>query len=387
MTLKRTRWSTAASFALFGALLGTWSSRLPYVKAQLHLMTGELSIALLGLPVGLVVATLLARRIIERTGMRRTFVGSQIAVSGALMLPTLATGALTLGLALAGFGLAAGLYDVAINTQAVRVERAYGRSVLAQMHGFFSVGVLAAAPISSLAVSSGVPMRLQFAVIAGAVLIAGLILRGDPGEVRSPALVPAQPPARATLTSARLLGVVAFCGLFVEGAVEGWGGIHLRESQGASLSLAALSVAAFAAGMSLGRFLGDWLVDRFGRVRLCRCSSAIAAGAMVFAVTTPDAPAALASYVLVGAGTATIFPIAISAAGEASGASVSPIATITRLAYLGLFLAPAAVGLIGQLWDLSLGLLVVAAALGVCALVIGQAIRPPGYGQASLPPA
>ena len=51
-----------------------------------------------------------------------------------------------------------------------------------------------------------------------------------------------------------VLGVIAFCGLFAEGAVSNWGGVMLHQVRHASFTVAALVTAGFGAGMLIGRF-------------------------------------------------------------------------------------------------------------------------------------
>ncbi len=79
------------------------------------------------------------------------------------VLPILLWGAGTLAEvipALLAFGIAGGILDVAINAQAVRLEEAYGRPLMASFHACYSLAGLTGALLGGLlAVSAGQPAR------------------------------------------------------------------------------------------------------------------------------------------------------------------------------------------------------------------------------------
>jgi len=124
-----------------------------------------------------------------QTGVGSVFAGmiaerrtSSVALRIALM--TIALGALLVGLApnqpllIAAFvlyGLGIGGVDASMNMQGVRVQAAYGRSVMANFHGVWSVAGIAGALYASGVTKLDVPLGVSLAVIAAFTLVIALL--------------------------------------------------------------------------------------------------------------------------------------------------------------------------------------------------------------------
>ena len=93
---------------------------------------------------------------------------------------------------LLAFGMAAGLLAVAINAQAVLVERGYRRPLMASFHACYSIGGLSGALLGGIlaSVRAG-PVAVCLAAALPAAVVAAAASRG---LVEEPAMV--NPPAR-----------------------------------------------------------------------------------------------------------------------------------------------------------------------------------------------
>ena len=182
----RARRSTAAVFLVHAAIAGTLAPRIPAIKSGLGLGDGQLGIALTGFAAGLFAGTRIAAWLVDRYGSRRVVqVGLPLLAVG-LAGPALAGGLATLTLALVPFGIAAGLVDVAMNAQAVQVERAARRPIMSSLHGFWSVGLLASSGIASGLAAAGVSVRTNLLVAAAILTVLSLLVpRGLVRDVRS----------------------------------------------------------------------------------------------------------------------------------------------------------------------------------------------------------
>src|SRR5688572_8354814 len=140
--LRRARLATAVVFAVHGAVMGTFTARVPWLVDHAGLGPGSLGVALLMPGVGATLAMPLSGRLVHRFDLRPLVRMLVVLWCAALLLPALPTALPLLCLALAGYGAAAGLADVAMNAQAVLVEQRYGRSVMSGLHGWWSVGGL-----------------------------------------------------------------------------------------------------------------------------------------------------------------------------------------------------------------------------------------------------
>ena len=118
------RIAVTAVFVAHGLLFASWTAHIPHVMRHLGLSDGTLGLALLGAPAGSVAAMLLASYLIPRLGSRRVV---QVALVGYCATGPLVglTGSLAaLFGALFIWGAFQGTLDVAMNTQAIAVERA-----------------------------------------------------------------------------------------------------------------------------------------------------------------------------------------------------------------------------------------------------------------------
>ncbi|MFC7713529.1 MFS transporter [Nonomuraea recticatena] len=137
-------------FALLGIVSGVWAARIPTVKQSLHLSDGQLSLGLLAVAVGLVIGMQFAGRITDRLGSARVVVPAGVTCALAMIPPGFAPNLAVLIVTLFLWGLLNASLDVAMNTHAVEVERAYGRPLMSSFHGMFSAGGLLGAGAGAL---------------------------------------------------------------------------------------------------------------------------------------------------------------------------------------------------------------------------------------------
>ena len=405
----------AVLFAALGILNGVWAARIPAVKAGLGLSDGSLGVALISAPVGLVLATLAAGRIVDRFGSSRP-----ARVAGALVVVApvgmgLAGNQAELMAALLAYGAVGGVLDVAMNAQAVRVERGYGRPLMNSFHGLFSFGVLGGALIGGLSAGAGIAPAPTFAAdglaLLVTVLIAGRALLPGPEVPDAPAGVPdapemppgdGRPQVRATdgpgsrgpaggslrrwfggvTARVAILGALSFCSLLGEGAVENWSAVYFRYSLGVTAGLAAAGLAAFSITMACGRLFGDRVAARIGAVRLMRGCGFLAAAGLGAGLLSRNPAGAVAGFALFGAGLSCTFPQLVSAAGNADPSRPgSMIARVAGSGYAGGMTGPVVIGAAASLTSLPLALgipVLLAGIIGVSARAVSPIGRPGG---------
>lgn len=353
-------------FAVNGFALSSWFPHIPAVQRKLELSDGALGIALLGAPIGALLSMAGCGWLLARFGSARVTRTAALALCIALPLPGLATNMVLLTVALALLGVANGTLDVAMNAQAVEVERQYRRPIMASFHAAFSLGGLLSAglaiPILSLGLGT-VPHLTAVAVTLGAVaLIAARRLLPTEGEAsRGPAFAR---PARSLVW----LGIIAFCVLLGEGAMADWSAVYLRNTLETSAGFAAAGYAAFSGAMALGRLTGDRLTVRLGPERLIRSGGVVVALGLGLAVIIAHPAAVLIGFASVGAGLSCLFPVLLSAAARTSSLSTgSALAAVTAMGYTGFLAGPPLIGLAAEGITLRWALSIVAALGGVIA--------------------
>lgn len=386
-------------FLLNGMLFGTWVSRIPMVQERHELTHGALGVALLGMALGALVAMPLSGWASARLGSRRVAAFWTVVYAGVLPCLAFAPGVLWLKLGLFLFGAGHGGLDVAMNGQAVLVERRYHRPIMSTFHALFSAGGLAGAAMGAGMAWLEVPVETHFltvaALLGGTVMLIALrpllpddrVERAGGEEVSSNDEALATPvPAKSGLASIpaadrrRLiaLGVLAFCIMMGEGAMADWSGLFLKQVAGAGDGLASAGYAAFSLAMMLGRFTGDSLTLRLGPERLVRGSGVLAAAGLLLALITAHPYAAVLGFAAVGAGFATVIPQVFSAAGRVKETSPGlALAAVTTLGYGGFLLGPPLIGFVAEGIGLrgALGLVVLTS---MCAVALAAALQARG---------
>ena len=363
----RARVAVTTVFFLNGIVFASWYSRLPSIQEKLDLGPGTLGLALIGAPVGLLAAQPLTGALAATVGARRLVAASPLLLAAAVA-PALAVDAPTLALGTFTAGAANGVLDVSMNVEGLAVERLSGKRIFNSLHAWFSFGALGGAVIGGLAAAAGLDPLPHIAIVVGLGAVAAtLASRGLPPAEAEPR--PEGP--RFARPSRRLaaLGAIAFCALLAEGAVFDWSGIFIRRETGAAIGLASAGLAAFNLAMGFGRLTADGAAERLGSAKLGGAGALVAAAGLGMALLLGSAAGAIAGFAVMGLGLASVFPLALRAAGYDPAISGPAVAAVSSVGYAGFLTGPPAIGLLAELFGLGgalacvCGLLVVAAAL------------------------
>lgn len=380
LSLTRLRIALTAFFALDGLLFAGWVVRIPAIKAQTGASASDLGLALLGVSGGAVATMMLTGGLCRRFGSRRITVIAAVLLSFSIALPPLTHSVLALGLVLLVFGAAYGALNVAMNSVAVDLVAALRRPVMPSFHAAFSLGGMVGAGVGGLLAGTlGPAPHLLLLTVTGLLitaLAAPTLLRtplgqGEPAapdDEPAPAPAPGAPPRPAPIGTRGLvviLGLIALCTAYGEGALADWSALHLTDDLGASAGVAAAGYSVFAGAMTVGRLTGTALLQRLGQNRALVAGGATAAGGMLIGSLAPTVWLALAGFVITGLGLANIFPIAIARAGALAGPS--GVAAASTLGYGGMLLGPVAIGFLAEWFSLTAALTTVALLAAVAA--------------------
>jgi MFS family permease len=359
-------YATRMVFFIAGLGMAAWAPLVPYAKLRLGIGEGTLGLVLLSVGLGSIAAMPIAGALASRFGCRAVIIGSAALLCSAL--PFLATVAdlPALALFLFTFGAGLGAIDVAMNMHAILVERALGRAIMSGFHGLFSLGgIVGAAGVSAMLGIGASPLFAEIcAVGVGAIALAAAAPWLLPYAARSDGPVLAVP--RGTVL---FIGLLCFIGFLTEGSVLDWSAVFLISVRDIEPYYAGLAFASFSATMTLGRLVGDRIVQRLGGPTVIGLGGLCAAGGFAMAILVPSLSAALLGYGLVGAGCSNIVPVLFSSVGRQTEMPESAaVPAITALGYAGLLAGPALIGLIAHALSLSSALLLLTALLlGVAA--------------------
>ncbi|WP_063796034.1 MFS transporter [Peterkaempfera griseoplana] len=378
---------TYIAFIGCGFAFAGWASRIPQVRDHLNLSPAQLGLVLLAIAAGSLVALPLAGPVVHRLGSRRT-----VAVMAVVLTAGLATIALgylgglvpmVAGLFLLGF--ASGAWDVAMNVQGALVERHLGRSIMSRFHAGYSLGTVAGALIGAAMVALHVPVTVHLLVVAAVV---GLVVPwGARSFVHDAAGVeehPEETGRRSALAAWReprtlLIGVFVLAFAFAEGTGNDWVGVAAIDGYGVPAAVGTLAFAVFLSAMTLGRWFGPGLLDRYGRVSVVRALAVLGIAGTLLFVFAPVTPLAFAGAVLWGVGASLGFPVGMSAGADEPRYAAGRVSVIASIGYCAFLAGPPSVGFLADHLTVLRAVVAVAVLLGVAALV-SAVVRPPNGG-------
>lgn len=371
----RGRWAVAAMFLANGFVTGSWAPQIPLLIPRHAIGEAVLGLLLLGLGIGAVTAMTFSGRLIAAHGTRPVLCAFALAIIPTLPAVVFAPSLATMALAIAALGGIMGVMDVAMNAQAVEVERRLRRAIMSSSHGFWSLGAAIGSGIGGPVIAR---IGAEGHALAAAAVVAALVLAA------MPFLTPGDPPAPRVQGESRrllprdpalwLLGMIALFSMVPEGAVIEWSALYLADELGAGVSATGLGVAFFTGTMAILRFAGDGVRNRFGAVTTLRLSALVGAAGLVGAALAPGHALAVAAFALAGFGVANMVPILFSAAGNHPGlAAGAGIALVTMMGYSGILVAPATIGWIAEHTGFRLTYLGLGGMLVVVALMAGRA--------------
>ncbi len=349
---RRHRIRLSVSFFYFaqGICFGSWASRIPEIKAQLNLSDAQLGSILLGLPLGQLLTMPISGRLVTAYGSRRILT---------IFAPFYALALTNIGLANAGWQLALGLFlfgvvgnmcNISLNTQAVAAEKVYGSPIMTSFHGVWSVGGLCGALVGLVMVNLHQVPAVHFYIIAALVWL-HIFINYD-------YLVPSEKAAEgSTAVKQKLftlpqgfmvqLGAIGFCSMATEGAMFDWSGVYFETIVQAPKTYVVLGYASFMVMMATGRFLGDAMIQKYGRKRWLQVSGLLVSTGMFISVCFPFLVPATIGFMLVGVGVSGIVPMVYSIAGNSQ--TIAPgmaLAMVSGVSYFGFLLGPPLIGYI-----------------------------------------
>ncbi|NUU61715.1 MFS transporter [Paenibacillus agri] len=358
-------------FALPGVIFASWVSRTPDVRDLLQVSTAGMGILIFALATGSLAALLLAGSIIARKGARFViFISSFMIVTGFLTIgigtATTTVAVVTGGLLLFGFGF--GAAEVALNVEGAAVEKEMNRTLLPAFHGFFSVGTLVGAILGVGALAIHLPILLHFSILAllMAVIVIYAVRYLPEGTGREQKETADQKRFNlkqqfAVWKEKRTLfiGIMVLGMAFAEGSANDWLPLIMVDGYSVSALEGSFIYGLFVTAMTIGRFAGGSLLDRYGRVRVLSACAISAILGLVFVIWGQHYLVASAGVLLWGFGVSLGFPVGLSAAGDEPRGAAARVSAVATMGYLASLVGPPVLGFLGEHFGLLRAMIVV----------------------------
>ena len=361
--------SVGLVFAVNSLFFGSWITRLPDIQESIRIGEGDLGLALLGLPLGSVLAMPFISYFIQKYGAGRVSIFIGIIFCIISTLPVFATSHLGLFFILMSVGVSTGSMDIAMNAAAAIVEKQNKRAIMSSCHGFWSLGGMAGAASTSILAGFAVPSRIQMIVLAVLLILSLWYLSGVLFRIQEPSVAKNR---IFVLPRGILLGLalVAFCIMLGESAIMDWSTIYLRKSLNTEVMLAGMGFAGFSMTMAIGRFYGDVLITKWGTRKLILTGLMIGFIGVSIALVFNNSIIAILGFTFAGIGFSCLVPaVYISAAKVPDISAGEGLASVASLGYFGLFIGPPTIGMIAERHGLNIGLGIVVILLSFAFLI------------------
>ena len=179
-----------------------------------------------------------------------------------------------------------------------------------------------------------------------------------------------------------LIGVVMLGVELGEGSANNWLTLAVRNGKGQAAAVAALFLTVFAVGEALARIFGGPIVDRLGRVRTIRVTTALGILGVVLFIQAGNRWIVLAGVLLWAVGVSMGFPLGMSAAAESGPDPAARVSVVASIGYFANLAGPPAIGLLAQSAGLLNALWIIAVSF-LAAFACAGSLRPRSLVSAS----
>jgi len=344
-------------FISVGFLFGNWATLIPYIKQKFDLDDAQLGLLLLSMPIGATVMNPFSTYFINRFGMLNTTIFGLILLVVTYILPVsfYYLPLVSAGLVLVGISLS--VTNIAMNTCVTSLEHQYGINIMSTCHGMFSAGLMLGSITASILRGMKIEPIFQMTVIAVVITALVILIRPTILGIHEEKIIDEGGDGETSLGAKFILPkgalllmvLISLCTNVTEGTMADWTAVYMREIVHTDDYFIGWGLAGYSMFMSLGRFLGDALIPRFGGNAVLCVGGIIAALGIVLAIIFPYTITSILGFTLVGAGVSCGAPILYGSAARVPGmAKGAGLATLNTFSMGGFLVGPVLIGFISK---------------------------------------
>ena len=339
------------SFFLYAFSLGTLFPRLGDLQNQMDIDKATLGFALIGLPLGVQITLLFADRIVRRFNFRLILMLGIPLLSISQCFAALSQGPFMFAGILILGGVSIAVIEVAVNLEADRVEAQSGQRIMNRSHAYWSFGFFGAGIAGAGFSQLGISPFVHFALVTvfGSTLTILLFVKYNAAKPRRQSVLVKNKSFVWPSKGIFLLVFFSLSAMLVEGASIDWSVIFMRDIFNTVPIVSGLALALAAIAQGFIRYFADQFVDKYGPERVSLYSliaMVLGVGCVVFSF---DPMIALLGFLLMGGGSAVIFPLAMSAAAQRTDKTPEEnVASLAQFVFVIFLLAPPILGFVGE---------------------------------------
>jgi len=365
------RLATTIFFFISGFGYSSWASRIPAIKEQLHLSEAEFGAVLFAFPIGLMLTMPFTGRILNLFSSRYCMLLGAVLFNIVLALPGFAAFVWQLVLILLIFGGSRNILNLSMNAQALEVQRLYPKSIMTTFHAVWSLAGFAGAGLGYVMVTQHIDpsfhlLGISVAMLAVTACFYPLTIENEPsGEQKKFFSMPDK--------NLLKFSIICFVSMACENTMYDWSGIYFQNVLHASPKITTAAFVFFMTAVTLGRFLGDYVVMRFGIKNILFYSAVLISVGFLLCFVLPFIFSTMIGFVLIGIGVSCTVPLVFSIAGKSKSlSSGSALTSISTIGYLGFLVVPPMVGFISELLSMKWAFLIMALLGGIMIYMVSK---------------
>ncbi|WP_367771479.1 MFS transporter [Flavobacterium sp. WC2421] len=346
-------------FFISGFGYSSWASRIPAIKAQLHLSEAQFGAVLFAFPVGLMLTMPFTGRLLNKYSSRYCMLLGAILFNIVLALPGFAVFVWQLVIILLIFGSSRNILNLSMNAQALEVQKLYPKSIMTTFHAVWSLAGFIGAGLGYVMVTQKIApsfhlLGVSVAMMAVTAWVYPQTIHTEPVKEKKKFFLM---PDKNLIKFA----IICFVSMACENTMYDWSGIYFQNILHASPKWTTAAFVFFMTAVTLGRLLGDYAVFKYGIKPILFYSGIFISSGFLICFLFPFISTTIIGYFLIGIGVSCVVPLVFSIAGKSKSLSNgSALTSISTIGYLGFLIVPPMVGFISQISSMKWAFLIMA---------------------------
>lgn len=366
------RLANTVFFFISGFGYSSWASRIPDIKAQLHLSEAQFGAVLFAFPIGLMFTMPFTGKLLNKYSSRYIMLLGAVMFNIVLAFPGFSSFVWQLIIILLIFGASRNIFNLSINAQALEVQKLYPKSIMTRFHAVWSLAGFAGAGLGYVMVTQKIApsfhlLGISIAMLAVTACFYPLSIHTEP--------LPEVKKKFFSMPDKNLVkfALICFVSMACENTMYDWSGIYFQNVLHASPKLTTAAFVFFMTAVTIGRFLGDYAVTRFGIKNILFYSGIFITLGFLTCFLLPYIYPTIFGYVLIGIGVSCVVPLVFSIAGRSTSlSSGSALTSISTIGYLGFLVVPPMVGFISEFLSMKWAFLVMAFLGGLMIFMVNK---------------
>lgn len=373
--LIKRRWAISTIFFIYGLTFSSWAARIPTIQQKFDLSEAGLGSLLLALPIGSFLSLPIAGFLVAKFSSKLVTIVSILAYIFSFLLIPIVDSVFLLGVNLFLLGFTGNTVKIAINTQAVALEKLYERPILAAFHGMWSLAGFGGATFGALMIAFDTSILIHYSIvfvfnILLAILVFRKLLESDKtGTAVNQSIFSV--PDKSLL----LLGFIAFCSMLIEGTMFDWSGVYFKTIVQASIQWVGTGYVAFMISMATMRFFADKITAIYGAKVIIMISGTLSFLGLAIAILFPMLISSLTGFLIVGMGVSSVIPLVFGMAGSTNKMAPSvALASVSTMGFIGFLIGPPLVGFMAEVFGLQISFALIAL-MGLMIVLFGSRLK------------